>query len=118
MIAALIAGLILLGFLPFSTNGGAVTIVITTAVVLAIAVVAVLKGKYVLGAVGMLVPPVGLVGATHLAKPGSPWAHRRYAPGSPKLERGDAALRAATRRYRRFQDHVAGAPAVEDRRDA
>jgi hypothetical protein len=115
--AALICGLILLGFLPFSTDGGAVTIVITTALVLTIAVLAVLKGKYGLRVVGMLVPPVGLMGATRLAKPGSPWAQRRYAPGSAQLERATRRCERHTRRYRRFQDRVAGAPAVEDSRD-
>jgi hypothetical protein len=118
VIAALIGGLILMGFLPFSTEGGAVTIAVTTAVVLALAVVAVLKGKFVLGVVGMLVPPVALVGAIRLAKPGSPWARRRYAAGSAKLARATQRYERHRRRYQRFQDQLAGAPAVEDARDA
>jgi hypothetical protein len=114
VIAALIGGLVVMGFLPVSTDAGAVTIIGTTVVVLAIAVVAVLKGKFVLGVVGMLVPIVGLVGAVRLAKPGSPWAQRRYAPGSRKLARATERYERHTRRYQRFQDQLAGAPATDD----
>jgi hypothetical protein len=115
IVATLVGGLVLMGFLPVSTDAGAVTIAATTAVVLAIAVVAVLKGKYLLGVAGMLVPIVGLVGAVRLAKPDSPWARRRYAPGSAKLARATRRYERQSRRYRRFQDRVAGAPAVDDR---
>jgi hypothetical protein len=117
IIAALIGGLILMGFLPVSTDAGAVTIIAPTAVVLTIAVVAVMKGKYVLGVVGMLVPIVGLVRAVRLAKPGSPWARRRYTPGSAKLSRAARRYERHTARYQRFQNRLAGAPAVGDPTD-
>ena len=117
VIATVIGGLILFGFLPFSADAGTVTIVLTTVVVLGIAVVAVLKGKVVLGVAGMLFPPAGIVGALRLAKPGSPWARRRYAPESRKLARATERDARYTRRYQRFQDRVAGAPAVDDRAD-
>jgi hypothetical protein len=86
--------------------------------VLGIAVVAVLKGKYLLGVAGMLVPLVGLVAAIRLAKPGSPWARRRYAPGSTKLARAMRRHERHERRYQRFQDRVAGAPAVDRKQDS
>jgi cell division protein FtsW (lipid II flippase) len=117
VIAALIGGLILMGFIPFSTDAGTLTILVTTAVVLGIAVVAALKGKYLLGVAGMLVPIVGLVGAIRLAKPESPWARRRYAAGSAKLARATRRSERHARRYQRFQDHLAGAPAANDRTD-
>jgi hypothetical protein len=117
VVATLIGGLLLMGFIPFSTDDGAFTIVATTAVVLCIAVVAVLKGKYLLGVAGMLVPIIGLVAAIRLAKPGSPWARRRYAPGSAKLARATRRHERHERRYQRFQDRLAGAPAVNDRTD-
>jgi hypothetical protein len=117
VVAALVGGLLLMGFIPFATDAGTVTILTTTAVVLGIAIVAVMKGKYLLGVVGMLVPIVGLVGAIRLAKPGSPWARRRYAPGSAKLARATRRHERHERRYQRFQDRVAGAPAVDDRTD-
>jgi hypothetical protein len=112
IVAALVGGLVLMGFLPFSTDAGAFSIALTTLVALGIAAVAVLKGKIVLGVAGMLVPPVALVGALRLAKPGSPWARRRYPAGSRKLQRAEQRYARHTRRYQRFQDRVAGAPAA------
>jgi hypothetical protein len=117
VVAALVAGLLLMGFIPFSTDSGTLTIVTTVAVVLGTAIVAVMKGKYVLGIAGMLVPIVGLVGAVRLAKPESPWARRRYAPGSAKLVRATRRAERHARRYQRFQDHLAGAPAVDRQED-
>jgi hypothetical protein len=66
---------------------------------------------------GMLVPVIGLVAAVRLAKPDSPWARRLYPPGSPKRERVVQRHELHTRRYQRFQDQLAGAPAVEERPD-
>jgi hypothetical protein len=118
VIAALIGGLLVTGFVPFSAGeGGVVTILATAAVVLGIAFVAVLKGKYVLAVTGMLVPFVALVGAIRLAKPDSPWARRRYRPGSAKLARAEHRYERHTRRYQRFQDSLAGAPAIDDGAD-
>jgi hypothetical protein len=114
VIATLLCGMLLLGFLPFSTDSGAPTIVFTVLVTLAISVVAVMKGKIVIGVVGVLLPVVGLIGAVRLAKPGSPWARRRYPAGSPKLASAEERYERHTRRYQRFQDHVAGAPEVRD----
>ena len=118
VIAALIGGLLVMGVVPFSSDDdGVVTILATIAVVLAIALVAVLKGKYVLAVTGMLVPLVALVGAIRLAKPDSPWARRRYRPGSAKLARAQHRYERHTRRYQRFQDSLAGAPAIDDGSD-
>ncbi|HEX2125146.1 MAG TPA: hypothetical protein VHF45_01135 [Thermoleophilaceae bacterium] len=110
VIAALLGGLLLMGFLPFSTDDGAAPIVLTMLVVLALSSVAILKGKIVMGVAGVLFPIVGLIGAIRLAKPGSVWAKRRYEPGSRKLGRATARYGRHTRRYQRFQDRVAGAP--------
>jgi uncharacterized membrane protein len=46
-----------------------------------------LKGKLFVGTIGIFVPPVALVGALRLAKPGSPWARRQYATNAAKMER-------------------------------
>ena len=113
VIATLLCGLVLMGFVPVSTDSGAVTIVLTVLVALGIAVVAVLKGKIVFGVTAVLLPVIGLIGAIRLAKPGSPWARRRYAPGSRKLARATERDERHTRRYRRFQDRLAGAPAQD-----
>jgi hypothetical protein len=110
VIAAVLGGLLLLGFLPFSTDDGALPIIITMLIVLSIAAVAILKGKIVMGVAGVLFPLVGVIGAIRLAKPGSFWAERRYKPGSRKLARAERRYERHTRRYQRFQDRVAGAP--------
>jgi hypothetical protein len=110
VIAALLGGLLLMGFLPFSTDDGAAPIVLTMLVVLALSAVAILKGKIVMGVAGVLFPIVGLIGAIRLAKPGSIWAKRRYERGSRKLARATKRYARHTRRYQRFQDRVAGAP--------
>src|SRR5215216_5674839 len=87
VVAALIGGLLLMGFIPFSTGGGAPTIVLSVLLALALATIAVLKGKLFMGVVTMLIPFVGVVAAVRLAKPESPWARRRYPEGGRKLER-------------------------------
>ena len=110
VIAAVLGGLLLLGFLPFSTDDGALPIIITMLIVLSIAALAILKGKIVMGVAGVLFPLVGVIGAIRLAKPGSFWAERRYKPGSRKLARAERRYERHTRRYQRFQDRVAGAP--------
>lgn len=110
VVAALIGGLVMMGFLPFATDSGAPAIVLSVLVALGLATVAVLKGKVFLGVVSMLVPVVGLVAAVRLAKPDSAWARRRYADGSAKLARARARHERHRRRYRAFQDRIAGAP--------
>jgi hypothetical protein len=110
VIATVLGGLLLMGFLPFSTDDGALPIVLYTLAAVAVATVAVLKGKIVMGVAGVLIPPVGLIGAVRLAKPGSFWARRRYEPGSRKLARATARYERHARRYERFQDRIAGAP--------
>jgi hypothetical protein len=110
VIAAVLGGLLLMGFLPFSTDDGALPIIITMLIVLSIAALAILKGKIVMGVAGVLFPLVGVIGAIRLAKPGSFWAERRYKQGSRKLARAERRYERHTRRYQRFQDRVAGAP--------
>jgi hypothetical protein len=113
VIASVVAGLVLLGFLPVSTDSGIPVIIGTVLFTLAVAAVAILKGKVVLGVAGMLLLPVGLIGAIRLAKPGSPWANRRYAPGSKKLAKAEKRFGRHTVRYQRFQDRIAGAPHLD-----
>jgi hypothetical protein len=113
VIAALVGGLVLLGFLPVSTDDGIPVIVFTVLVTLAVSAVAIFKGKVVMGVAGMLLPLVGLIGAIRLAKPGSPWANRRYGPRSKKLARAEKRYGRHTVRYQRFQDRIAGAPQLD-----
>jgi hypothetical protein len=113
VIAALVAGLVLLGFLPVSTDDGIPVIIGTVLFTLAVTAVAIFKGKVVMGVAGMFLLPVGLIGAIRLAKPGSPWANRRYHSGSEKLARAEKRFGRHAARYQRFQDRIAGAPHVD-----
>jgi hypothetical protein len=113
LVATIVAGLVLLGFLPVGTDAGVPVIIVTVLVVLAISAVAILKGKVFMGIAGMLFPLVGVIGAIRLAKPGSPWANRRYKPGSKRLARAEKRYGKHTARYQRFQDQIAGAPHLD-----
>jgi hypothetical protein len=114
IVAAIIGGLVLMGFLPFSTDEGAPAIIFSVLLSLVVAAVAVLKGKFFMGVAGMLLLPIGLIGAIRLAKPDSPWARRRYPEGSPKRIESERRYARHTARYQRFQDRVAGAPSPKD----
>jgi hypothetical protein len=110
IIAAIVGGLLLMGFLPFSTDSGAPTIIIGVLAALAVSAIAVLKGKIFLGVAGMLFPLLAVIAAIRLAKPDSFWARRRYREGSKKRIKSERRYARHTRRYQRFQDTVAGAP--------
>jgi hypothetical protein len=86
--------LLLTGLLPRTVNelGDYITLsrwVLSVIIVVGavFVVVCYLKGKLFVGTVGIFVPPVALVGALRLAKPGSPWARRRYAGNAQTMER-------------------------------
>lgn len=113
LVAAIVGGLVLMGFLPVGSDDGVPVIIITVLIVLAVSAIAIFKGKVFMGIAGMLFPLVGLIGAIRLAKPGSPWANRRYKPGSKKLARAEKRYGKHTVRYQRFQDRVAGAPHLD-----
>jgi hypothetical protein len=129
-IDAVIVGTILAGILlhvasPFGIESSEYqdsrTVVFTLlAVHYLFALVCFIKGKPVVGAVGLLVPFVAFFGATRLAKPNSPWARWRYAKSPRKLDR-------ARRRYdtgwqgrveRKVADVIGGAPSSESPSDA
>jgi hypothetical protein len=67
-----------------------------------------LKAKPFVGLVAIALPPVGWIGTTRLAKPGSPWARWFYDP--EKLARSKSRLRYgfAARFQRRIVDLVGG----------
>ena len=79
---------------------------------LILALVAFLKGKAKLGALGLFVPGVAPLGALRLAKPSSLWARRFYS--SCKLDRSRKRAMLYERRYalleHRLYDAIGGAP--------
>ena len=60
-----------------ATDDSLPVIILSVLATLALAALAIAKGKVVLGVVAMLFPLVGLIAAIRLAKPDSPWARRR-----------------------------------------
>ena len=112
--------LVLVGAAPVEDESGSATddlanrigLLVALVVNLAAAGVSFAKGKLGTGVIGIVVPVVAWVGAIRLARPGSPWAHRRYPAGGRKdlaaTER-DARFDARWRsKVRRVQDAVAG----------
>ena len=84
---------------------------------LAMSVLCLAKGKFFTAVIGVLVPFVAFVGAIRLARPGSPWARRRYRPDSRKAARAEVRDARFDQRWRhrvdRLQDWVAGTLGTE-----
>jgi hypothetical protein len=90
LLAVVVGVLLMVGFSPFDDpHAGELVGLLTVAADLVFAVVAILKGRIVLGVVGILVPVVALVATLRLARPRSPYARRFYAPGSRRLARAE-----------------------------
>jgi hypothetical protein len=111
-IVAAIGLLVVIGVRPFELDDptSALTVSATIVLALAAATVAILKGRILLGTVGLFLFPVALVGALRLARPGSPWAHRRYPAGSERLAQARRRFEDESRLGRRLSDLVGGAP--------
>lgn len=112
--AAGIGGLILLGAAPFdiphnSSSLSTLALAVLTDVLLA--AVAIVKGKPLIGVIGIFVPLISLVGAVRLASPSSPWARRFYVSHARKLARAETRWKRIERRKRRLSDAIAGPPA-------
>jgi hypothetical protein len=89
LLAFVVGVLLLIGANPFDTDpaDGEGLIALTVVVNLVFAVVAILKGRVVLGVVGVFVPLVAAVAAVRLAHPTSPWARRWYREGDRRWAR-------------------------------
>jgi hypothetical protein len=89
LIAFVVGGLLLTGANPFNAEAGQGELVaaLTITANLGFAMVAILKGRPVLGVIGVLVPLVALGAALRLARPSSPWARRWYPAGSRQMAR-------------------------------
>jgi hypothetical protein len=114
IVAAVVAGLILIGARPLngSDTSSVVGIVLAVVVVLGLSLGALLKGRVMLGIVGLVFPPLAFVGVVRLGRPTSPWARWRYPADGRRMQRAIARSERRTRRYRRWQDRIAGAPSV------
>ncbi len=112
ILAAIIGGALVLGFVPVSSedSGSIPAILASIATTLAICLLAAFKGKLWSAVAGMFFAPIGIVAAIRVARPGSPWARRFYRAGSPKLEKSEHREERHNRRWKRMQDLIGGAP--------
>jgi hypothetical protein len=113
VVATLIGGLIVMGLAPFdlANQSSAITsLAVAVAIDLVLCILAILKGKPLLGLTGLFMPFFSLAGAIRLAAPTSSWARRRYAPGGAKMARAQARFERIHGRRRRFFDAIGGAP--------
>ena len=112
VVATLFAGLVVLGLAPFDTSDTSSTtsLTLTVAFDILLCVIAILKGKPLVGLTGIFIPVVSVVGSVRLASPTSPWARRRYRPGSRSLARSEARFKRIESRRRRLLDAIGGSP--------
>ena len=93
IVCALLGGLVVLGVQPFDLDNtpSAIGTTVAVPIVVVLAAIAFAKGRTLLGVISIFVPVVGIFAAVRLAKPNSPWAHRRYrGKRAHKLERARA----------------------------
>jgi len=116
VVATLLGGMIVLGLAPFdlaNQEGSIGSLLLAVAIDVLLAALVIFKGKPLLGLVGVFIPFFSLVGAFRLASPSSPWARRRYAPGSAKLKRSQERWERVRKRRRRLGDAIGGAPTAQ-----
>jgi hypothetical protein len=113
VIAVAFAGLVVLGTTPFglddpaSIAGTAVVVVL----VLGMTLTCIVKGRVLLGVVGLFIPLAGAWGVLRLGHPASLWGRRRYS--GERLARAQARYAPdarGVRWQRRISDLIAGAP--------
>ncbi len=73
-------------------------------------VIAASKGKVWSTIGGMFIPFIGIVAAIRLARPGSWWAKRRYAPGGKKMAKAEERGARHVRRRTRMLNAIGGTP--------
>jgi hypothetical protein len=116
IVATIIGGMFVIGISPWDVDktGSTLTFVGLGAFHVLYVGLCAMKGKVLLALSGLFIPLIALVGAVRLAKPGSPWARRRYREGTGKLARAQARYQREVRRRGRFFDLIAGAPSQPD----
>jgi hypothetical protein len=116
IVAAVFGAMVVVGVAPFDVGDGdsIAAFAGVAAIHVGYCTVCAAKGKGLLTLVGAFVPLIALAGAIRLAKPGSPWARRRYPAGSPKLARATARFARVRQHRTRFFNLIAGAPSEPD----
>ena len=114
LVAAAIGLMLVAGANPFGgdDDGTGWGVLVTIGINVLASVVAISKGRIVLGLVGVLLPLVSWVAALRLAWPRSAWARRFYRPGSARAVRSGRRFPPGARsRWDRVVDVFAVAPA-------
>jgi hypothetical protein len=116
-VAVVVTALLLVGITPLDISDQPHQVLASLAAGVVInlpaSVINFLKGKPIVGVIGLLLPLVALVGATRLAKPASQWAAWRYPPGSAKRVRAERRFGPAYQaRWNRLRDFIGGTPDV------
>lgn len=121
MLTTAIVGLLLLGYAPFGTEeltrqerASRFGVATTVGFNMLCALVALVKGKFRMAVLGVLVPFVALIGALRLARPGSLWATYGYRSRPRARRRARARAERHDARWgtlrRRFQNVLVGKP--------
>jgi hypothetical protein len=116
VVAAVLGGLIVVGIGPFDLqhpDSSVETLALVVIVDVVLAALAILKGKPLVGLVGIFLPIVSLVGVLRLASPGSPWARWWYPPESKRRRRSEARWERIKARRKRVSNLIAGAPETQ-----
>jgi hypothetical protein len=122
-IVAVLGLLVVAGVRPFELHDPAsvATVTATIFVTVGASVISFLKGRMVLGAVGLFLLPAGLFGAIRIAHPSSPWARRLYAHDGRRMaiarRRFENPKRAGAVVTRRLADLVGGRPSAAEPAD-
>lgn len=132
-VAAGVTALLLIGVSPVGVKsvadyhhlpgspGAVVTLLVVVTMLFVLAGITLLKGKIWTGLLGLFLPPVFIIGAIRLGRPGSPWARWRYRDRPGKLARTtrrEQLLRQPVVRAKiRLQDLLAGPHDLPDPED-
>ncbi len=115
VIATLLGGLIVLGLAPFdlaNQSSAVSSIVLFVAIDVLLCTLAILKGKPILGLIGVFIPFASLAGTVRLAAPTSPWARRFYSVDGRRMARSQARFARIRARRRRALNALGGAPSA------
>jgi hypothetical protein len=118
LLAAAAMGVALVVTVPFDlradTVGDLLGTIVFWLVQFGLTAICLFKQRFVHGTLGLLVPGLSLYGALRLAKPGSPWARRRYDGRDPAKQaravRRFPPDRRTSRLKQRLNDLVGGTP--------
>jgi hypothetical protein len=115
IVAAVLGGLVLLGLAPFNVKGNNSSIAslsVAVSIDVLFAAIVIVKGKPLLGVVGLFFPLAFIPGLFRLASPTSLWARRFYKPEGRSMRRSIARWKRIEARRERSADWIAGAPTV------